>query len=405
MVREPAVVLAHSPRGWAQELHFFLMDHGGAVVRGYVVSPDDALTERYDVLVVDDITSFLSPRFVASLQQKGSRVLGVYAADDAQGAGKQRLLELGVDEALPDTAAPTDFVDAFARLVGPVVADDPDLAGLLEELESRRTPGPPAPEPPEAVRRAGQVIAVAAAAGGTGATEISVALADAVRRQQLATVLVDADEQAPAVAQRLGLPLHPNIRTAVDTLQFGSGRLDDSLVRVPNLGIEVLPGLPNPRDWFELRAGEVTEVIMELARTRPRVLINVGPRIDDLPEMGGPARFAVSRGVIAMADIVVLVGSASPVGAARVVAWLAESRSLVGDTPVYIVLNQFPGGAFVAGELESEIRRNMTPAGLEFVPFDKRVTRAMWDGEPVPKGPFSKAVAKLADRLVVGAAR
>ena len=35
---EPTVLLAHSPRPWMQEVHFFLVDHGGALVQGYVLS-------------------------------------------------------------------------------------------------------------------------------------------------------------------------------------------------------------------------------------------------------------------------------------------------------------------------------------------------------------------------------
>ena len=61
-MREPAVMLTHSPRGWAQELHLYLMDHGGAVVRGYALGREDTLEGGFDALMVDDTTSFLSER-------------------------------------------------------------------------------------------------------------------------------------------------------------------------------------------------------------------------------------------------------------------------------------------------------------------------------------------------------
>ena len=99
-------------------------------------------------------------------------------------------------------------------------------------------------------------------------------------------------------------------------------------------GIEVLSGLPNPRDWFELRSGEVVEVLAELARNHPYVVANVGPRIEDLPESGGPARFAVTRATLSLADLVILVGSTTPVGVTRVVDWLADGRSLITGKPL-----------------------------------------------------------------------
>ena len=137
-MREPTVVLCHSTRSWAQDLHFFLMDHGGAVVRGYVMSGEDALAESYDVLLVDDVTSFLTRRLVGSLQGRSVKIVGVFDADDAHGAGKARLLELGVDEAVPSTTVPAEFVQVVARLAGPLIDDDLELAGILEEVGSRQ---------------------------------------------------------------------------------------------------------------------------------------------------------------------------------------------------------------------------------------------------------------------------
>jgi MinD-like ATPase involved in chromosome partitioning or flagellar assembly len=373
------------------------MDHGGAIVRGYVMSPDDALAENYDVLLVDDVTSFLSRRLIAGLQGRGTRIIGVYDAIDGDGAGRQRLLELGVDEALPATSPPAEFLEVITRLVGPFLDDDPELSELLADVAMRRPATAHLDHGPRgAPGSSGRVVAVAAAAGGAGATEIAVALAAAIRDQGDGTVLVDADDQAPSVAQRLGLPLHPNIRTAVDAVHHGNGDPGGGVTRLSELGLEVVCGLPNPRDWYELRASEVVATVLELAATRRRAVVNVGPRIDDLPQLGGPARFGVSRGLLAAADDVVLVGTASPVGARRVVDWLADAAGLLSGTPVHLVINQHPGSTFALGELESELRRSFTPRSFHAVPFDKRVIKAAWEGTPVARGPFTRAVGRLA---------
>jgi MinD-like ATPase involved in chromosome partitioning or flagellar assembly len=214
-----------------------------------------------------------------------------------------------------------------------------------------------------------------------------------------ATVLVDADDQAPAVAQRLGLSLHPNLRTAVDAVQHGTGTVTEALLRYPAAGLEVLCGLPNPRDWFELRPREVTDVLDELARIRPAIVVNIGPRVDDLPSLGGPARFGVSRAALACADDIVLVGTASPVGARRVVDWMADAREVVGSTPVHVVVNRYPGGRYAIGEVEAELRRAVSFTSFTVAPDDGKVIRAAWEGSPVPKGPFLRAVGRVADRL------
>lgn len=397
-MREPAIMLAHSPRPWAQELHFFLMDHGGATVRGYVMTAEAATAETYDVLIVDDVTSFLTPRLVSSLQRKGTKIVGIFDGDDSEGAGKQRLTDLGVDEAVPQSIAAAELVQVVNRVAGPQLESVTAMSDVLLAAVAERTP--PTLTSETAVRASrGTVVVVAGATGGAGATEVAIALASELRTTGVATVLVDADDQAPAIAQRLGIGLHPNIRTAVDAVQHGSGSLDHSLTKLTSLGIEALCGLPNPRDWFELRPGEVAEVIHELARVRGYVVVNVGSRVEDLPELGGPARFGVARSVLAMADSVVLVGTPTPVGATRVVDWLADTRSIISGARLHVLINQHPGGSFTAGELESEITRTVSPTSMSFAPYDRRVLRAAWEGEPVTNGPFTKAIATLARSL------
>ena len=382
-MREPAIMLAHSPRPWAQELHFFLMDHGGATVRGYVMTAEDATAERYDVLIVDDVTSFLSSRLISTLQRAGTKVVGIFDGEDSEGAGKQRLGELGVDEAVPQSITSAELVQVVHRVAGPALEAAPLMTDLLAEVADRQIDAESgAPTRPER----GTIIVVAGATGGAGATEVAIALAPELRSLGAATVLVDADDQAPSVAQRLGLGLHPNIRTGVDAVQHGSGSLDHSLTRMPSLGIEVL-------------CGEVGEVVRELARTRGFVVVNVGSRVEDLPELGGPARFGVARSVLSLADEIVLVGTPSPVGATRVVDWLADTRSIVSGARLHVVINQHPGGTYTAGELESELTRTVSPASIRFAPYDKRVLKAAWEGEPVARGPFVKTVAHLASAL------
>src|SRR6266545_5102624 len=200
---EPEVAVVYSPRDWVEKLDRFVVDHGGARVRAKVVDRRDAVEERYDVLVVDDTTAFLSRRFVEDLHRMGRRVLGVfdpreYATSDQLTAGMERLRQSGVDDVIEAVAAPLDFVAAIEALA---VTSDDRLERELAQLGGHPIP----PEPTEPVERPprGFVTVVAGASGGCGATEVAVGLAGAVARRAESAVLVDADDVSPSVAQRL----------------------------------------------------------------------------------------------------------------------------------------------------------------------------------------------------------
>ena len=92
-----------SARDWDEQLHRFTVDHGGARVRIRVLSPEDAIGETFDVLVVDDVTSFLTRHLVDVLHGQKKMVLGVFDPNHAAD-GERRLKELGIDHTIPATA-------------------------------------------------------------------------------------------------------------------------------------------------------------------------------------------------------------------------------------------------------------------------------------------------------------
>ena len=364
-----------------QQLHFFLVDHGGALVQGYVLSAAEAASGRADVLIIDDICSFLSRSLVVDLHRVGTKVMGIFDVADGS-AGEERLHSVGVDESVRSDAPVDAFLAAIKRLA------DPDLSSAV----------PPEPEPHDGEVSVGRVIAVAAAGGGTGATEVAIALATRMGSKGNPVALVDADEVTPSIAQRVGLPLHPNLWTAIEVVLHGSGTLGRSVIGHSS-GVDVVCGLPNPGLWHELRPGDVVSVVTALARHFPLVVANICSRIDAPPSHGGPGRFDVSRAVLASADAVVLVGAASPVGVARIVEWLANAQTLTTGKDVHLVLNRFPGGGYRADEIIEELLRFAHPRSVTVIPFDRRVPHAEWRGVPVAPGPFQRGAARIASRL------
>jgi hypothetical protein len=198
----------------------------------------------------------------------------------------------------------------------------------------------------------------------------------------------------PSVAQRLGLPIEPNLRSAIEAVEYGMGELDATLAR-PTRGLEVLCGLPNVDAWSQVRPSEVMDVVAQLARTRRRVIANVASRLEDVGR-GGQSRHGISRAVVARAGVLVGVGPATPVGVTRLLGWVAEVRALNPDAPVHLVINLArPRDAFRRAEIELEIRRTFDPCSISFAPHDLRVDAAAWAGATVDYGPFTRAISEL----------
>ena len=414
---EPELAVVYSPREWANRVVRHITDHGGGRVRLRVVDRRVCLEEEFDVLIAEDVTSFLDARLVSELRRRSRQILGVYDPDEP--TGKDRLLELGVDDVIEDRAPAEEFVRKIARILPSTPTSTPtltpgsspqfspgldgELAALEASLESADRSGRPSIGHP-AHRHRGRVCAVGGPPGGCGASEVAVELAHAGRRRGETSLLVDADEVAPSLAQRLGLPPIPNIRTAIDALFHGAGRLHDALLPVAAGGFELLTGLANPADWPQVRPQEVAEVVGELRGLRDHVIVNVGAHTEDLARLGVADRYGVTRGVLGGTDIVVGVGVATPVGVARLVSWIADVVLLAPGRPVHLVVNKAPASRFVRGEVEAEILRNFAPASLTVVPLDPAVEKAAWRGELVAPGSFTRAVEALADVALAPAA-
>lgn len=391
-MHEPEIAIAASPRDWAHRLHRHVADHGGARVRVTALQRQDVLDEAVDVLVADDTTSFLTASLVADLHRRGGLLLGVYDPDAP--AGKGELLSLGADEVLDRGAS----ADEFLRAIGVLARSRP----------ARTVPRPPPgslTRPAEAPSRRAHRAAVCAASGGAGATELAIALSGAVARRGGRPVLVDADEVAPAVAQRLGLPQYPNLRAAVDAAEQGAGGVVDTLTAAVGSRVAVLVGLSHGRDWTHVRPGELLDVLDVLAGLATHLVVNAGPWLEDTRTEGGQRRFGLTRAVVGAADTVVGVGLPTPVGLARLLDWVATVRTLTPTAPVHLVLNRAPASTFQRAEVTEELARSVTVTSITFLPPDPRVGEAAWAGRPVGAGPYTRAVAGLADDLLPVPAR
>jgi MinD-like ATPase involved in chromosome partitioning or flagellar assembly len=245
--------------------------------------------------------------------------------------------------------------------------------------------------------RPGRIVAVGGPPG-VGRTELAIELAIAAARTTT-VVLADCDDVAPAVAQRLGLALEPNLRTAIDAVEHGRGDLGSCFQQHRGTKLSILGGIPNSTSWMQVRPSEVLRVVDRLAEVAEIV---VADGIGSLQDLGGPprGRFATARALAIEADVLVAVCDASPVGIARLLAWIVEARGLAPATPVVVAVNRAPSAAFRRGELYDEIASSIDVADIAFVGVDPRVVDAAWDGRPVARGRFTRTISRLAQVVV-----
>ncbi len=363
---EPTIALVFSPEAWVEQLHRHLTDHGGARVRQVVLEPELALEDEYDTLVVSHRWPGLTRPLVDAVHRRARGVLGVFDPDEP--AGRDYLLALGVDATVASDLPIADFVDVI-RALAP-------------------TPSPSSLEGSHVAGTRPRGATVVAGLAGVGTSEIALGLAAALATRGESTAFVDADERGSSLAARLGLPIEPNLRTAVDAVGYGAGDLASSVVTVGSPAFAVLPGLPSTAAAAQIRARDVVDVANALAASHQQVVVEISHTPDA----------DIARAVLADAASLVVVAGASPVGVTKLVAWLAALPG--GVAPAHVVLNRAPTERYQRAELTTEVCRTCTPASLSFVPHDRRVERAAWAGEVVARGPFTTSVAALAQIAV-----
>ena len=379
MIEDPFVVLAATPRAWASTLHAHAADHGGIVVRATVLTDADARREQCDVLVVDDITSFLTPALVAAVHETGRAVLGVFDPDDPQGKGD--LVDAGVDALVSAEADPDELVGAIRGLVG-----------------NRRVADPEAPTTPTAtpVRPDAMTIGVTGPTGGAGVTEMSIEIAAVLGTTGRHTVLLDLDEQAPCHAQRLALALQPNLLGAIDATR----RRADVTLGLHRLSrrhpLQALPGMTSGLDWTHVPRGAVAELTAELQRHRSRLVMDLG-HCPEVVEGAGGSRFGHALGMARTCTDLVLVTAPTPIAIARTIELF--SRVHLGSAQdrqrVHVVLNRVGKDRWATEEAIAELQRGLAVDVVHTVPEDRQVARAAWQGERVDRRRFCTAVARV----------
>ena len=293
------------------------------------------------------------------------------------------------------------------------LADERDLPRVLELLESDDEPvassdeltDDEAPVP----AGSGRVVVVWGPAGAPGRTLVATSLAATLAERGLRTTLVDADPYAASVAQQLGVLDEVSGLLSAARLT-GDGALGAGFTSVQrSLGdhLTVVTGLPRPDRWVEVRAG-VVEHLLEVARAHGHVVVDTGFSLEDDPGsdlVTRPGRNQLTLGALDVADEVVVVGAADPVGLARLARGLVELRERRGGAPVRVVVNRMRSTlSWAERDIVGMVEGFSRLAGVHFLPDDRATAdRALVTGTSVADlgdTELGRAVAAVAEKLV-----
>jgi MinD-like ATPase involved in chromosome partitioning or flagellar assembly len=387
------VLVVAAGAAWESRLLDLMAARPGIVVLKRCVDVDDLLAAssagQADAAVVTLDAPGLDQSAVDLLHRHQVRVVAVAGTGEA---ARARAARVGVD----------------------VLVDETDVGQVPDVLEADDDPAPVTADPlddlePPTATGAGRIVVVWGPAGAPGRTTVATALAATLAGRGLRTTLVDADPYGGSVAQHLGVLDEVSGLLSAARLT-GDGVLEarfGSVQRALGDRLTVVTGLPRPDRWVEVRAG-VVERLLEVGRSHGQVVVDTGFSLEDDPagDLGSrPGRNHLTLGALDVADDVVVVGSADPVGLSRLARGLVDLRERRAGAPVRVVVNRMRASLGwsereIAGMVEGFTRL----AGIHFVPDDRPAAdRALVTGSSVVDDSDSvlgRAVGAVADALV-----
>ncbi|MET4160181.1 P-loop NTPase [Agromyces sp. PvR057] len=314
--------------------------------------------------------------------------------------------------------AANDAERAQARALG--LHEVFELSATWRELEAIVSGGVPVParmpDPATGGARANaaSVIAVWGPAGAPGRTTVAVNLAAELADAGHRVALVDADPYGGAVAPSLGLlDEAPGFASACRLA--GSGALDHGeLERIAQryssarASFEVFTGLVGPSRWPELARDRVTSALGAMRDWAEYIVVDTGFSLEHDEELTSdqfaPRRNAATFATLALADEVVAVGLADPVGLSRLLRGHAELVEHVDPARVRVVVNRVRTSALgidAYGQVRQTMRRFAGLSEVVLLPHDGRavdaaILTARTLRDAAPKSPLRTALRGFA---------
>jgi len=362
--------------------------------------------------LVDGGLRRLDAAALSVLAQAGVVPVGLFPDGDDDAERRLRQLGVGSLASIPTGAVGSPAV--LAAAVAAALARGSVSAETADPVIAERAPAERPPTSETGRADPGRLVAVWGPTGAPGRTTVAVALADELARLGESTLLADADTYGAAVAQVLGLlDEAPGLATACRAANAGTLDVPALARTARSVGphLRVLTGLPRPDRWPELRPGALSTVWRLARRLVGWTVVDCGFGLEQDEELAydtaAPRRNGSTVATLGEADVVVLVGSADPVGMQRLIRHLPAVRDLAPDADLRVLVNRVRPG--VAGpdpwrELPAALQRYAGVAEAVLVPDDRVACDAALAAgrtlaEVAPGSPARAAVVALARQL------
>lgn len=331
---------------------------------------------------------------VARLVESGAVPVGVVAETDALDA--RSLEAMGVAFLLPWSQ-----VDELPGLL-----ERHHAAGRVPELaagegDQMRAAGD-ASMPPA------QVVAVWGPTGAPGRSTVALGLAAELSSREVPALLIDMDVYGGAISQMLAMldEVSGLLATArlASTGQLTLDALHEHLREVDPC-LRVLTGLPRADRWPQLRPSALIRLLDVARRVAPVVVLDCGFSLESDEELSfdtaAPRRNGATLAALERADLVLVVGSAEPLGLARLARSVLDLTEAVPACDVSVVVNRVRTGlGWSSAEVAATMERFTGRTPLAFLPADcTAVDRAWVAGQTLPECAPDSALRRALSEL------
>lgn len=256
---------------------------------------------------------------------------------------------------------------------------------------------------------AGRVIAVWGPTGAPGRTVVTLGLGAAIADLGADTLVIDADVYGGTLSQLVGV-LDETSGLLAATRAANAGALDaESLSRrclQVSSRLRLLTGLPRADRWVEAKAVLVRSVVDTSRLIAAHTVVDCGFSLEADEEVmydtRAPRRNGATLEILSGADVVVVVGSADPVGLSRLIRAVDDLAESVPRATSVVVVNRLRDSiGWSADDIESMLRRTTRIDELAFLPDDPTsCDRALITGktlmEVAPDRPLARSLRELA---------
>lgn len=397
-----SVLLAAAGAGWeARALHELGTGGPGIVLLKRCVDLGDLLATaaagQARVALVGHGLPGLDADSVDLLRRSGLGVVLVAEPSDLSDGGDSRVRRLGIEHVVDSASLGSlneTVVAAGAQFRAAVAAHEPE------------PPSGPSPE-----QGPGRLLAVWGPTGAPGRTTVAVGVAAELAHRGLGSFLVDVDGFGGSVAQHLGVLDEMSGLLAAARLA-NAGQLDHArlatLARAINPAMSVLTGLPRADRWSEVR-DSAFDRLLGLARGMAQYVVldtsfsleeDTGAAIGS----GAPRRNAMTVASLQQADEVIVVGSADPVGLARLARGMVELLEVVPGCTLRVAINRTRTSlGWGERDIRAMIEGFVMPQSMHFLPDDRAAAdRALVAGRSLVElgdSALRRALSDLADAI------